>query len=176
MRIYRKRVKALVKRTRALWYNSGGQRLLNISVVRDPSGKRRDDCFFTTNLSASPVDILETIAARWPLEVAFRDAKQLLGLEEPQNRVQKAVERTAPLAIYIYNLVVIWYVHHGVFDLAAYKEKRPWYRQKKNPSFADMLTSLREQSIRQRIIQHPATKRGSLKLIRRLARFLTMAS
>jgi hypothetical protein len=41
-----------------------GTRSLRIVVVRDPSGRRRDDCFFTTDLSMTPAEIVETIAKR----------------------------------------------------------------------------------------------------------------
>src|ERR1700693_4536526 len=81
----------------ALWYPSAGQQLLRIVVVRDPSGRRRDDCIFSTDLTLSATQILELISRRWPLEVCLRDVKQFLGFEDPQNRVAKATTRTAPL-------------------------------------------------------------------------------
>ena len=111
--IYGKAVRVWFKSVDALWYNSAGTQLLRIVVVRDPSGKRRDDCYFTTDLSMTPVEIIETIAKRWSLEVTFRDAKQVLGFEEPQSRTQKAVERTAPMAMLLYGLTVLWYAEHG---------------------------------------------------------------
>ena len=42
----------------------------------------------------------------------FENCKQLLGLEDPANRLPKAVERTAPMALIIYSLVVVWF-HQG---------------------------------------------------------------
>src|SRR5437868_15244780 len=60
----------------ALWYSSAGQRLLRIVVVRDPSHRRHDDCFFSTDRTQTPPDILTTFSLRWPLEVCFRDVKQ----------------------------------------------------------------------------------------------------
>jgi hypothetical protein len=36
------------------------------------------------------------------LEVCFRDVKQFLGFEDPQNRVAKATTRTAPLIFFFY--------------------------------------------------------------------------
>ncbi|MGA2169586.1 MAG: hypothetical protein ABSG62_15360 [Terracidiphilus sp.] len=65
------------------------------------SGRRRDDCFFSTGRTLKPPQILETFALRWPLEVCFRDVKQFLGLEDPQNRVSKATQQTAPLIFYL---------------------------------------------------------------------------
>src|ERR1700680_2198601 len=94
--LYGHKVKVWYQSIDALWYASAGSRLLRIVVVRDPSGRRRDDCFFSTDLTLQPPQILETFALRWPLEVCFRDVKQFLGFEDPQNRVAQAPTRTAP--------------------------------------------------------------------------------
>ena len=76
-------------------------------VVHDPRGRRRDDCFFSTDLTLSPTRILELFSLRWPLEVCFHDVKQFLGFEDPQNQVARATERTAPLNFYPYDLVLL---------------------------------------------------------------------
>ena len=94
-------------------------------------------------MSLSAKAILELFALRWPLEVAFYKAKQFLGLEHPQNQTPKAVQRTAPLALYLHDLVILWFADHGRFDAAAYRRTHPWYVQKRTPSFADMLAGLK---------------------------------
>jgi hypothetical protein len=126
--IYGKSTRVWFKCVDVLWYcvcapesNSAGTQLLRIVVTRDPSRKRRDDCYFTTDLSMTPVEIVETIAKRWSLDVTFRDAKQSLGFEEPQSRTQKAVERTAPMAFVLYGMTVLWHAEHG----EALREKWP---------------------------------------------------
>ena len=87
--LYGKQVKLWYQTIDALWYPSAGQQLLRIVVVRDPSGRRRDDCFFSLDLTLSATQILEIFSRRWPLEVCFRDVKQFLGFEDPQNRVAR---------------------------------------------------------------------------------------
>ena len=114
MQIYGRKVKVWYYSIEALWYSSAGQKLLRIVVVRDPKGRRRDDCFFSTDLTLTPSQILETFALRWPLEVCFRDVKQFLGFEDPQNRVSQATQRTAPLIFYINDLVLLWYVQEVI--------------------------------------------------------------
>ena len=161
--IYGRKVRVWYKSVRALWYNSAGTQLLNIVVVRDPSGRRRDDCFFTTDLSMTPTEIIETVAKRWALEVTFRDAKQSLGFEEPQSRTRKAVERTAPMAFVVYALTVLWYAEHGEALRAKWFVKRPWYRKKRGPSFADMLATLRQASWAEANSLDPARRPGSNK-------------
>jgi hypothetical protein len=81
--LYGKQVKLWYQTINALWYPSAGQQLLRIVVVRDPSGRRRDDCFFSLDLNLSATQILEIFSRRWPLEVCFRDVKQFLGFEDP---------------------------------------------------------------------------------------------
>ena len=162
--IYGKRVRVWYKTCVALWYNSAGARPLRIVVVRDPSGRRKDDCFFTTDLGLSPKAILELFAMRWPLEVTFYNAKQCLGLEDPQNRTPAAVKRTAPLALHLYTLTILWFAEHGSCDLAAYRKAHPWYRRKQTPSFADILTCLRAASLNESISGDPGNKAASKKI------------
>jgi hypothetical protein len=72
--------------------------------------------------------------------------KQFLGFEDPQNRVSKATQRTAPLISYIYDLVVLWYAQsgNGLADQAALQ--RVWYTKKASVSFEDILRTLRHAS------------------------------
>ena len=140
---YGKQVKLWYQTIDALWYPSAGQQLLRIVVVRDPSGRRRDDCFFSTDLTLAPTQILEIFARRWPLEVCFSDVKQFLGFEDPQNRVAKATTRTAPLIFFIYDLVLLWHAQCGHRQAAHSALDRPWYPQKASVSFEDILRMLR---------------------------------
>jgi hypothetical protein len=174
--IYGKRVHLWLKSCDALWYNSAGTRLLCIVVVRDPSGKRKDDCFFSTDRKLSPTAIIERFAKRWPLEVAFYNAKQFLGMEDPQNRKPLAVQRTAPLALYLHTLVIVWFATHGRFNAEAYRKARPWYRQKCTPSFADMLDCLQATSLKETIYQDPDQKVPAKKILKRVLRALTPAA
>src|SRR5689334_18383477 len=79
--LYGKQVKLWYQTVDALWYPSAGQQLSRIILVRDPSGRRHDDCFFSLDLTLTATQILELFSRRWPLEVCFRDVKQFLGFE-----------------------------------------------------------------------------------------------
>src|SRR5438876_12422164 len=96
-----------------------------------------------THLEHTPSEILTTFSLRWPLEVCFRDVKQFLGFEDPQNRVSRATQRTAPLIFYIYDLVVIWYAQSGYKLAGSSTLRRLWYKQKNSTSFEDLLRTLR---------------------------------
>ena len=133
-----------VKTMQALYYKSGGDRLLTIVLVRDTKGGRPDQMFYCTKLDWDARELLSTYACRWAIECTFENCKQLMGLGEQANRVCKAVERTAPMAFFLYSMVVVWY--HRVGREFVQFPIRPWYRRKQEPSFADMLTTLRRVS------------------------------
>ncbi len=133
-----------VKTRQALYYTAGGQRLLTIVLVRDTQGERPDQMFYCTRLTWTAREILSCYARRWSIEVTFENAKQLLGFEDPANRKPKAVERTAPMALVLYTLIIAWFHQTGHCSLQF--PDRPWYPKKEEPSFADMLTTLRRQS------------------------------
>lgn len=135
-----------MRTVRALWYAALRAQPVQIVLVRDPTGKRRDEAFFCTDLTVGAAFILEAYARRWTLEVSFHDQKQCLGFEDPQNQTGQAVARTAPLAGLIYALVLLWYAGQVEQGLASGWAVRPWYRSKSAPSFLDMLTALRQAS------------------------------
>ena len=134
----------LVKTQQALYYKAGGSRLLTIVLTRDKLGKRPDQMFYCTDLTWDVRQILATYAYRWAIECTFENCKQFLGLEDPANRVPLAVSRTAPMAFFLYSMIVVWF--HSVGHQWLKFPERPWYTTKKEPSFADMLTTLRQQS------------------------------
>jgi hypothetical protein len=133
-----------VKTIEALYYKAGRDRLLKIVLVRDLVGKRPDQMFYCTQLDWTAREILSAYACRWAIECTFENCKQLLGLEDPANRLAKAVERTAPMALILYSLVVVW-CHRTGHPFVRFPF-RPWYTKKREASFADMLTTLRRVS------------------------------
>jgi len=176
VRLYGRKVKVCYQSIDALWYSSAGQRLLRIVVVRDPRGRRRDDCFFSTDLTLTPPQILETFALRWPLEVCFRDVKQFLGFQDPQNRVSQATQRTAPLVLYIYDLVLLWYAQSGHLLAPQSALQRLWYRQKSTVSFEDILRTLRQATWQERIFGDPRLDADTRKILEPLIEWAKAAA
>src|SRR5215210_7551488 len=146
--LYGRHVTPLVFGCTALWYGALRDQPVRIVVVRDPSGRRRDEAFFCTDHAVDHAFILEGYARRWTIEVAFHDQKQALGFEDPQNQTATAVARTAPLAGIAYDLVLLWYAARLQQGRATGWLVRPWYRSKTTPSFLDMLTAVRQDSWR----------------------------
>lgn len=163
----------LVKTRRALYYKAGGTRLLTIVLVRDVLGKRPDQMFYCTNLACNARCILSAYACRWAIEVTFENSKQLLGFDEPANRKPKAVERTAPMALVLYSLKVLWFHRHGHRQVE-YPD-RPWYLTKEEPSFADQVSTLRRLSWQEKTHQLFRRRSGWKKLLAQITEFVSRA-
>jgi len=194
--LYGRKTKLLVKTWTCLWYTATGQRLVRVVLTRDPKGNYSDRAFFSTEHELAPDAILVNYASRWLIEVSFRDAKQHLGLNDPQNgwsrgkrtkpkpgpqprgmQGRRAVERTAPFAWAIYGIVVVWYLGENRWrrDVADRKKRCPWYRSKKTPSFQDMLDALQIEIMAHRLLTRPLLTR-TLAETRRTLRRLGIAA
>jgi hypothetical protein len=163
----------MVKTTQALYYKAGQDRLLTIVLVRDALGQRPDQMFYCTCLDWDAQEILAKYAARWSIEVTFENCRQRLGLEDAANRKEKAVRRTAPMAFVLYSLIVTWFHQVGYGHLRF--PDRPWYRRKQEPSFADMLTTLRRQSWQDQFRTLPIQSRLAKKALAWIIEFLSLA-
>ncbi|MGH7163877.1 MAG: hypothetical protein ACREID_10385 [Planctomycetota bacterium] len=111
------------------WYHVAGTRLVRVVVTKDARGRLAPRAFFCTDSARPAVGILTALSRRWALEVAFRDAKQSLGLEDPQNgwwrrragrrgnktagtqplgrRGEHAVRRTLPFVFAVHALALV---------------------------------------------------------------------
>jgi len=118
-----------------------------------------DIALITTDLTSTTEEIIARYAARWAIEVTFFDAKNILGVGQPRNRVPAAVARTVPFGLFCHSILVIWYATagHDRDDAAQRRDAAPWYRSKTEPSTQDMLTKLRRQIIATRFM--PTTPR-----------------
>ncbi len=173
----------------SLWYTAAGTRLVRVVVTRSLKGGLEDRADFSTDVSLTAEEVLVQYARRWTLEVAFRNAKRLLRVEDPQNgwwrrkhgtrkpgkragphprgnRGRKAVEHTLPFSFVVYGIVVLWYLRHGnpAEDVARAKAEAPWYLHKRDPSFEDMLAALRRELWALRLFEGPLFKGGRPKL------------
>ncbi len=55
----------------------------------------------------------------------------------------RAVQRTAPFAFVVYDLVLLWFAEPAHSATSPAWPVRPWYRHKTAPSFIGMLAALR---------------------------------
>jgi hypothetical protein len=130
--------------TGVCWYATAGAEAVQVVLVHDPAGQWRDEALVCTDVTLSAVEVITGYCRRWSVEVAFSDAKQMLGFQDPQVWCAASVQRAAPMAWFVGTLVVCWYVHAGQYGPQAQRH-RPWYRHKATPTFADMLAACRFQ-------------------------------
>jgi hypothetical protein len=174
--VYGKTVFVRVLVIDALWYVAARSELMRLVVVRDFPGHEKDDVFVSTDPTLSPQQIVEGFSGRWPLEHTFHECKGKLGFEDPQNRTEHAVERTAPMALWAYTLVVLWYVETGQRLRSARRPVDPWYTRKTAPAFSDMLATLRRASWAERLDLPCASTTNLRKRIRPLVDYVSAAA
>ena len=128
-----------------LWYSVAGAAPVTVILIRDKSKTGHDLALVTTEANPGIVRVIERYAARWAVEVAIGDAKQLFGAGQARNRTAAAVERTVPFMLACQALAVCWYAtagHHPA-DAQTRRLNAPWYTTKTEPSTADMTAKLR---------------------------------
>jgi hypothetical protein len=136
----------------ALWYGAFANTLGRVVLARDP-GQQQVLSIFTTDTDSDTESIISRYAHRWPIETAIAAGKQLLGVGQARNRLQRAVERTVPFQFVVYSAVIVWYAlpGHHPDNLSTRRHDQPWYQHKDEPSFEDMLAKLRRTLIAARI-------------------------
>jgi hypothetical protein len=128
-----------------LWYSVAGAKPVTVILIRDKSKTGFDLALVTTEKNPAIACVIERYAARWAIEVAIEDAKQLFGTGQARNRTAAAVERTIPFMLACQAIAVCWYAtagHHPA-DAEARRMDAPWYTSKTEPSTADMTAKLR---------------------------------
>jgi hypothetical protein len=128
-----------------LWYSVTGTAPVTVILIRDKSKTGYDIALVTTEKNPDIAHVIERYAARWSIEVAAEDAKQIFGAGQARNRTAAAVERTIPFMLACQALAVCWYAtagHHPA-DTAARRLDAPWYTSKTEPSTADMAAKFR---------------------------------
>lgn len=171
--IYGRREKTRVADAEARVYAAPG-RPLRVVAAEPLAGGRDRQAFYSTVHDASAEQVLRWYAMRWSIEVTFHDAKQQLGFEQPRGWSRRAAERTAPVAMLLYSLIVLWFAQVGHRQYRP--PTRPWYPHKPHASFADMLATLRRLSVRRRVLSTGLTGPGSRKILQTLDTLLQPAA
>lgn len=130
-----------------IWYGSFGNTPGRCVLVReDTSTNAYDLALFTFDTQATATQIVARYAVRWSIEPSNATSKQQMGVGQARNRLPKAVERTVPFGMLVQSLVIVWYALHGYHpdDVTMRRHEQPWYENKTEPSFEDMLTKLRK--------------------------------
>jgi hypothetical protein len=128
-----------------LWHSVFGTRPVTVVLIRDKAKTGYDLALVSTDAAASAAAIIERYAARWSIEVAIGDSKQIFAAGQARNRTARAVERTVPFQLACQSIAVTWYATagHNPADVDGHRARAPWYTSKARPSTADMTGKLR---------------------------------
>ena len=140
---------------------------MRVVLVRELKRKEGFDvALITTDMEASPEQVVARYTERWAIEVGFQEAKQALGVGEARSRTEQAVLRTVPFGLLCQSLTVARYALNGEAeeDVRRRRLSAPWYRQKRRPAFADMLAALRREIISAEYTQGPPREGGSAEI------------
>lgn len=156
-----------------LWYHVCRDTPVRVVIVRDPSGRQKDDYFFCTDATASEREIVQRATDRWGVEESIQEAKQQLGFENTRGWCSKTVHRQAPLAMVLVTLVKAWYAQAALKQPRLLPKGTPWAPDKPRPTFLDMLSALRGVLWRHRIT--PEKNFGNSRFVRQVHKFLAAA-
>ena len=118
--------------------------------------------------------MITLVSARWPIEQAIREGKQLMGFGDAQGGLRPSVLRLTNLGLQLQSLIGLWFFryHRGSKPATV----APWYAGKTAYCFADMLGLLRRRMLNVRISAlvgrlavRPRILRAVVKLLRRAA-------
>jgi hypothetical protein len=157
-----------------LWYKVCKAQQVLLVIVRDPSGRERDDFFFTTELDALPGSVVEHYAGRWSIEDTFRNVKQFLGGQEQQTWKASGPERAAGLSLWLYSAIWMCYILHDASKPSWIPV--PWYTAKRRPSFLDALACLRRALWKERIFARCGSESYPRKILTQLIDALAYAA
>jgi hypothetical protein len=152
-----------IKSGQGHWYKSG-QGLVPIRwvFVRDDTGNRRDEYYYTTDLTLAAVRIVSLFTQRWSIETTFQEVREHLGFETPRQRVANSVLRTAPCLLGLHCIISLIFNEHTkrhTIDLC----HRPGYH-KSEPTFTDAIATVRRLFWTETVFQQPYLHKTFKKL------------
>lgn len=153
------------------WYKSGkGLVAVHWVFLRDVTGTRRDEYYYTTHTDFTAEEIVALYTTRWTIEITFQELRAHLGLETPQQRVEKAVLRMTPCLMGLFSIVTLIYHEHR--KRCSLKTcKRPGYT-KDEATFTDAMTAVRRLFWEETIFAQPYFCKASKKMPPKLREFL----
>jgi hypothetical protein len=155
-----------------LWYKGSKTDPVMVVLVRDPSGRWRDEALVSTDATVSAAFVILGYCRRWSVELAFFDSKQFLGLHDPRVWSERSVERAHPMAWFVGSLTILWYCVKG-HEGSHVERERPWYENKITPTFTDMFGALRLQMWESKIYGESGEEPPSPESIKRLLHTLS---
>jgi hypothetical protein len=125
------------------WFKSGKGLVPVLWVfVRDRTGTHRDSYLFSTDLTLTAQQVIETYTGRWSIETTFQELRAYLGLETTRGWKERTVLRAAPCLFGLYSVVALPY---AALPAATDQPRAVTYRGKTEVAFSDAITAVRRQ-------------------------------
>jgi hypothetical protein len=141
-----------------------------IRVVLVLNDDRSWVAFFATDPAASVQDILEAAAARFGVEQAFHDLKEVHGAGQQQVRNVWANIAVWHVNLWMHTLIELWAWNRSHAELCN-RSASPWDKPERRPSHADRRKALQRFLLRNEFSHYtagPLTKRKIQRLLKRL--------
>ena len=116
----------------ATWRPAGGA--IRVGLVDEPKGWV---AFFCSDPTAGVADILGHVAARFSLEITFRDLKDIVGAGQQQVRSVAGNVGAFHLCAWAFTLTEAWAWTRTAEDLVGHRSGSPWDDAGRRPSHAD---------------------------------------
>jgi hypothetical protein len=129
----------------ATWRPVGGA--IRVVLVDEPTGWR---AYFCTDVSASVAEILETVADRFSLEIAFRDCQEIVGAGRQQVRFVWANVGAFDICLWTFTMTEAWAWGRKEEELVD-RSASPWDVASRRPSHADKRRAWRRELLGEEI-------------------------
>jgi hypothetical protein len=130
----------------ATWRPAGGA--IRVVLVDEPNGWV---AFFCTDPAATVADVLESVAARFSLEVTFRDVKDTVGAGQQQVRRVRASVGAFHVCLWAFTTTEAWAWERQAEVLVGHRSTSPWDDGKRRPSHADKRRAWRRELLAEQI-------------------------
>jgi hypothetical protein len=112
-------------------------------LIRDPRGVFRTQAVLCTDLRIDPKQIISWFVRRWRMEVTFQEVRRHLGFETQRQWSEVAIQRTAPVLLGLFSLIILFADAQKTRLLASVR-RAAWY-DKRLPTFADAIALVRKE-------------------------------
>ena len=130
----------------ATWRPAGGA--IRVVLVDEPNGWV---AFFCTDPAATVADVLESVAARFSLEVTFRDVKGTVGAGQQQVRRVRASVGAFHVCLWAFTMTEAWAWGRPADALVGHRSASPWDDGTRRPSHADKRRAWRRELLAEQI-------------------------
>ena len=134
----------------------------------DLDGTHRDECFFSTNASMTPGEIIEMYGGRWNIETSFQEMREHFGLETTRGWSRLTVSRMAPSLFLLYTIVVTFY---DAMPQSSSHRRTPTWMSREAITLSDMIISVRHH-LRRRWVFAQAPEAAAVQKLSRSIRKL----